>query len=97
MNSFNTPPDNYTEKPKFEVGDFIATINHGYLGRITKLMSVPDSGWIRLQKIKVKAIAKKPGYPWYSALVDGGGSIHVAEYDVVKVRPFNFSNPYWKD
>lgn len=94
--AFNTPPVNYTEKPKFSVGDFVATINYGYLGRINRLQEIPDAAWVRLQKIKVRSVAKKPGYPWYSILVDGGGSVSVAEYDIVKVKPFNFSNPYWK-
>lgn len=81
---------------KFKIGDYVKTKKHGHTGRITDIHGVcPESQWwIDGQKIPVTK--DELSGLWYSILCEPAGAAVVSESDLVKVKPFPFTN-MWKD
>lgn len=87
--------DNSVEHTR--LGDYVETTVHGHRGRVVGIDGIfADTGhtnfWFRQQKPAYDKADKLQR--WVSILVDGSGSVLVAEDRVKLVEKFDFSNPY---
>lgn len=69
-------------KFKFNVGDDVITLGHGYRGKISRVHNTcPQSNdWLSIQSIPVKAEDVRK--PWYDVAREPAGVVCVAESDL---------------
>lgn len=80
-------------------GTFVQTRNHGHRGIVYEThRGCPEgAAWCAGQSVPIRPEALAPDYPWHSILVDGGGAVVVADYDIEVVEPFQVTNRYLSD